>query len=234
MGEFFLLDQVFSQQLVGEVVKSDAVDEGVQCPANPEHQPWSDRALASRVNPHLEVEVRHNKRDHMMIWTRATRDCLVHTGLLTKMRSAGFTGYSVRPAIVRFRDGFVSYEYQRLGITGWGGLARTESGIQLVEQCSGCAKNRWSALIDPSRLIDRNQWNGEDFFIVWPLANYIFVSKRAADFLVSWKVRNCAIRDLSSTCGDELFGGNDFRAGSLAGVLPSELALKFGKPLGLA
>jgi len=191
MSEFFWLDHGSSEQLRGQILKSDAIDERVQCPVSPDHLPRSDRALASRVNPHLDVEVRHSKRDLMMIWAGIAH-CLVHTELLAEIRSAGFTGYSVRPATVRFRDGFLSHEYQRLGIRGWGGLARPESGVKQVGDCKGCLHRRWSAVLDPTQLIDRNQWNGDDCFIVWPLPNFIFVSKRLAEFLISSKVRSCA------------------------------------------
>jgi hypothetical protein len=231
MREFFCLDSPESEQLIGKVVKSTQMRERASCPIDPDHQFLSDRARISYFNRELQVTVKHNKRDHMMIWAGVPEQCLVHTQLIREMESAGFTGFSCRPATVRFRDGFVTDDYCRLAVSGWGGLARPESGIHLVEACSGCLNKRWTPLADSSQLIDESQWTGEDVFIVWPLANYTFVTARVAELLRSSNVKSCTLRTLEP--GGSFAGRDDFRTGSLAGSMPLELAQKFGSPLGI-
>src|SRR5947209_311907 len=149
MSEFFCLDDVYSIQRLATVMSSDEVDERVLCPVNPEHQSWSLRARASRISPQVTVEVRHNKRDDRIIWSFGHDHCIFHKQIVAEMESLGFTGCSSRPAKVRFRDGVLSDEYQLVRATGWGGIARPESGIQLIEDCPGCDNRRYSNLADP-------------------------------------------------------------------------------------
>jgi hypothetical protein len=184
--------------LIGKVVKSTGIDERVLCPVNRQHQRWSQRALITRFNEELDVVVKHNKRDHMMIWAGVPEKCFVHIRLLEEIGSAGFTGFSSQLATVRFRDGFLSNEYRRLVVTGWGGLARPESGIRLVEHCPGCIHKRWTPLSDPSQLIDTSQWTGEDFFIVWPLPAWTFVTESVAEFLRSSKIKELHYQEIGT------------------------------------
>ena len=87
---------------------------------------------------------------------------------------------------------------------------------------------------DPSQLIDEDQWTGEDFFIVWPMPGYIFVMQRVVEVFQAANVKSCRIRKLESGLRGESFSGTDsFRTESLAVFLPVDLAIKYGKPLGI-
>lgn len=235
MDEFFCLDSIFSEQLLAKVIASDMLDERVQCPIDPAHQLWSPRAQASRVNPEIHVEVRHSRRDQSMIWTWTGRHCLLHNNVLAQMATRGFTGYESRRAWVRFRDGRLSDEYHRIAVRGWGGTARPESGVRIAEGCIGCLRKRYTPLLDPTQLINRSSWTGEDFFIVWPLANYIFVTRRVVEFLRETSVKSCEIRSLTAESRERPFTGTDgFIVTGLANVLPEELAIRYGRHLGIA
>jgi hypothetical protein len=139
MSEFWCLDTGYSIQRLATVVSSDVIDERVFCPVNPrpEHQSWTPRALASLISPQVTVEVRHNKRDRRIIWSFGHDHCIFHEQVVRDMQRQGFNGFSARSAKVRFCDGILSDEYQRVRVTGWGGVARVESGIRLLADCPG-------------------------------------------------------------------------------------------------
>jgi hypothetical protein len=204
----------------------------VRCPADSEHQPFTRRALEKFQCAQVDVEVSHSKRDEPVIWTTPFPRCLVHSSFAADMRSQGFTGFRLRPATVRFRDGFLSRDYKRLEVTGWGGLAHPSSGIRLVRSCTGCDLREYSGLKNPKRLVDVKQWAGDDFFIVWPLEWRIVVTGRVAEYFQSAKVRSCEIRPLAAPPSARELGRweSGCSVGSLAGVFPKALAVKYRRP----
>src|SRR5439155_971851 len=180
----------------------------------------------------LALQVKHNKRDELIIWTWIPgRESIVHHKVLAEFERRGFTGYRLRPATVRFRDGQVSNDYQELIVTGWAGIARPESGIRVVKSCPGCLWKEYSGLTDAEELIDWNQWTGEDFFIVWPMPNQIMITERVADFLLSHHVKSFEFLDLESV--DPLIRNSGFTVAQLSDGFPEDLAVKYGRPLGL-
>jgi hypothetical protein len=232
MSEFFFLHEPGSERLRAKGLWSGGPVEWVACPATPVHPRQNGPTRADLVP--LEVEVKHNDRRETMIWTfaRLRRNCLIHNSLLAEMVSRHFTGFTLRPATVRFRDGFHSQEYKQLIVTGWGGLARPESGIRLVDSCPGCLYKEYSPLIDPSRLLDPSQWSGEDFFKVWPLVGYILVTRKVTEFLATEKIRSYSAYGPAEAVA--IAGGVGITVGSLADNFPEDLALKYGRPLGIA
>jgi hypothetical protein len=177
----------------------------------------------------LAQQVDHNDRNQLMTWSGpgSHAGCLVHEGLLEEFESRGLTGYRTQPATLRFRDGRVTQEYRELVVTGWGGMAHPASGIQVVEHCPSCRWKRYSPLRCAELLVDWKQWNGEDFFIVWPLPGYTLITGRVADLLLSHDVHSFELAGLDNA------GRFGFSVGRLSGFLPLDLALKFGAPLGL-
>src|SRR5262249_44338572 len=119
----------------------------------------------------LAFEVKHNQRDQWLVFG-LFEGIVIHRNLVDEFERRGFTGYRLRPATVRFPDGYLSHDYSELVVTGWAGVAPPESGIELIEACGGCGYKKYSSLKNPERLIDWSQWTGEDFFIVWPLPGY--------------------------------------------------------------
>ena len=189
----------------------------------------SDHLDGSRRVSELILTVKHNRRDEMIIWWLS--GCVVHERLLAQFEQQGFTGFRVRQATVRFRDGTMSREYRELIVTGWAGIARTESGVRVVESCSACHYKRYSGFTDVEQLIDWEQWTGEDFFMVWPLPLFILVTERVASWLLSHKVKSLTLAGLHDL--DPGVVGFGFTVGRLSDFLPEDLALRYGKPLGL-
>jgi hypothetical protein len=162
---------------------------------------------------------------------------VVHNSITTEFRNRGFTGYRLRPATVRFRDGTVSQEYSELLVTGWAGIARPECGIRLAESCPGCPYKKYTALKDSDQLIDWSEGTGEDFFIVWPLPMFTLVTRRVADALQSLRVKSYQLGTLRALerrfIPDLLTSAAGFTVGALSQFMPDDVAIKYGKALGL-
>lgn len=62
-------------------------------------------------------------------------------------------------------------------VTGWGGRAGKESGIEVLEECPGCKRRIFSGYEEPAKLFNIDEWDGSDIFIIWPMPSYIFVTK---------------------------------------------------------
>jgi hypothetical protein len=232
MTEFFLLKWEYSERLLAEWWY-DISAARTQCTVNPEeHAPMTRRSLENLWGARIDAQVSHDKRDEPVIWTTPFPRCLVHDRFAAELRSLCFKGLRFGPATVRFRNGFVSDEYKRLVVTGWAGIAHPESGVRLLKCCSGCAVREYSPLTKPSRIVDVEQWQGDDFFLVWPLLDYVFVTGRAAECFQSVRVRGCSVRALKLTATkEEIFGwGDGFTVTGLAGALPKILAAKYRRP----
>ena len=231
MSEFFCLSYEYSESLMARKLPSGVPIEIVRCPVNSQHWSTGKQRLDALRGAPLSGEVKHNKRDEMMIWVQVSGECLVHDRVTSEMRLRGFTGLELGPATIRFRDGQVSSDYKRLDIRGWGGQAHPESGVRLVEKCPACPVKSYGKLIDATRLIDESQWSGEDFFMVWPLYSYIFVTKRVVEYLESAKVRSYKIYRVEELAGAA--GKWGFGVRSLKEYLPDDLAERYGGPLGI-
>jgi|SRR5271157_1167295 len=225
---FCLLERVYSERLLASWWYEFPEDRA-QCSVNPGHQPLTRRALEKFQTAQVNAEVNHNRRDEPVIWTSPFPRCLVHSTFAAEMRSRGYTGYTFRSATVRFRDGYLSHDYRRLVVTGWGGLARPSSGIRIRNLCSGCDVREYSPLTDPKLLVDIKQWDGSDFFVVWPLSESIVVTQRVATLFQSAKLRSCAIRPLlAPPSAREIWQWKDgLTVIGLAAVFPKALAAKY-------
>ena len=158
----------------------------------------------------------------------------IHERLLEEFEKEGFTGYRVKPATVRFRDGLTSTEYRELIVTGWAGIALPESGVQLVQSCAGCPYKEYSAITNYEKVVDWSQWTGEDFFIVWPMAAYKLVTERVAMWLLARNVKSVRLEGgFTEREGQPIISRLGFTVGGLSDYLPEDLALKYGKPLGI-
>src|SRR5262245_3849532 len=76
-----------------------------------------------------------------------------------------------------------SPKLSELVLTGWAGNASAESGVTLTRYESCCGHITYSGVRSVDKLIDGGQWDGSDFFIVWPMPKFILITQRVADFL---------------------------------------------------
>jgi len=98
-GYLFRLKYPDHERLKADTLKG-SVDtfEKISCPIT-----W-DHLDGYRRTSELAVQVKHNRRNEMMIWTWLS-ECLIHRELIEGFRQRGITGYRLRPAIVDFAMG---------------------------------------------------------------------------------------------------------------------------------
>ncbi|MGA8087633.1 MAG: hypothetical protein WCA10_10020 [Terracidiphilus sp.] len=225
MMPFFNLTYPHSQGLLADNNKSQGERERIPCPITTKH--WDGHR---RISP-LYLEVKHNRRDELMIWGAGLG---IHEQILGEFKKEGFTGYRVAPASVRFRDGSISTEYQELIVTGWAGMASPESGLRLTMSCPACHYKEYSPITNYDKVIDWNQWTGDDFFVVHPIEWYKLCTERVAQWLLARKVKTFRLEEgFAERARDSLVSKFGFSSGRLTNYLPEDLAIKYGKPLGL-
>jgi hypothetical protein len=104
--------------------------------------------------------------------------------LLKKFISKKFTGYEIKKIKTHFDNYNANkLQFHELVITGTAGDASERSGVYLMDYCKHCRASEFSAPTNLSDLVDEKEWDGSDFFIVWPLTKYIIISSRVAKFL---------------------------------------------------
>lgn len=182
------------------------------------------------------------------VWTWHS-ECLIRDHVLAAFREQGFTGFDVRSVAARYKrrgdrrdpcDDNPGVETRvasqtevprlwELVVTGWGGAAPPESGVHLASTCDACGLLVYSGITDPQRLIDASQWDGSDFFMVWPLPLYIFVTDRVAEFIERRRFRGAQLRPLAELRRTT----NGFGPGRLSLWMPDERARLLGEPLGI-
>ena len=187
MVECFGLSAIQSRWL--RATNTNADGQVSVCPVNREHRTWNPTGD--------DVELRHSKRDQWLI-SSTSDGFLVHARLAEEFEKRGFTGYTLRPATVRFRDGDLSRDYWRFVVTGSAGVASPDSGMELLEACPGCEYRRFGPLKHPEKLIDWTQWTGADFFTVEPYRNRILITKRVADVLEELRVKSYQLESLQT------------------------------------
>jgi hypothetical protein len=90
------------------------------------------------------------------VWTWQS-ECMVQERTLEILRSEGLTGFEVKPVNARFRKSHKQPpKLWELQVTGWAGMAKSESGIHLNEatSCSVCGYLDYTGLQNPEELID--------------------------------------------------------------------------------
>jgi hypothetical protein len=158
--------------------------ETVTCPADPGIEWHGKRFSGAHQRPGRRLNdlavVLSNNPPEDFVWTWYG-ECLLQDHLLGLLRQQGFSGFEVKPVIARFEHS--SERWPRLWeliLTGWAGMAKPESGIRLdeTESCMICGNLRYTGLTDAAQLIDESKWDGSDFFMVWPMPKFVFVTER--------------------------------------------------------
>jgi len=198
--------------------------EKVVCPIEKGHQRGGKRLT------NLSIALRGGAVEDF-VWTWLS-ECLLQERVLELFRTNGFTGFDVKPVKAKFKHAS-DHDPPRLSeliVTGWAGMASAESGIKLTKECPACGLLRYSRCENPGKLIDVSQWDGSDFFMVWPLPKFIFVTERVAK----------AIRDNQLTGAvlerpaDLSFGmAPGFGPGRLSYRMPEQRARELGGALGI-
>ena len=143
------------------------------------------------------------------VWTWDS-ELLVQDESLNILRKAGLSGFEPKPAKVHLAKGRrAAPKLWELRVFGWGGFAGAGSGVHLIESCEECGYQLYSCFKKSSLLLDRQQWDGSDFFIVWPLPRFIFVTDRVAEVLRRHKLSGMKLQPLEKMkCQGTLSPGN--------------------------
>jgi hypothetical protein len=176
LDDFFWLDPLGVAESDLAIVDDGMSYEEIQCPADVGH-----RRPGRRIGP-LRV-VLQSKTMADFVWT-GEGDLLVNDRVRKALASNEFTGYELYRAVVREDEGSaIDPSLWEVVVKGSAGFASPESGVRVVDGCSVCGHVTYSVPTDMHKLILRSAWDGSDFFLVWPLPRYIFVSRRVASLL---------------------------------------------------
>ena len=207
-----------------EWVDGEIETEKIICPVNAGHQRGGKR-LAN-----LSVALRGRGIEDF-VWTWLS-ECLLQDRVLQLFQRSGFTGYEVKPAKVQFKHA-AEHEPPRLSeliVTGWAGMASGESGIKLTKECRSCGLLRYSRCDNPGKLIEVSQWDGSDFFMVWPLPKFIFVTERVVQAIRDSRLTGAVLERQANMS----FGMSPgFGPGRLSYWMPEDRARKLGAALGI-
>ena len=126
-------------------------------------------------------------------------DLIVTNDVKTVLIEAGFTG-------VRFRQvNFFSSSKSPFGrdsveleVIGWGGRARKESGIEILEECPGCRRREYLGYEHPSMLFNASEWDGSDVFMIWPMPRVIFITDTVRRSILNWKFSGVKFVEISA------------------------------------
>lgn len=194
----------------------------VCCAVNSGHQRAGKRLTS------LEVVLKEEPLDFLWTWNS---ELLLRSRVVDLLRSLDFTGFELRPAKARFeaenKEPPLLWE---LSVIGWGGVARQESGIRLDEaqSCPTCGLLVYTALRWPDRLFDEVSWDGSDFFMIWPLPQYVFLTERVANALRDNELTGAVVRPLTAV---KTSGG--FTPGRLSYWMSDERAQYLGARIGI-
>ncbi len=221
-SKFWCLRSPDSTVRLADWAKGEVETETVICPVNDGHQREGKRLT------NLSITLpRYAVQDFVWVWGS---ECLVQDSVLELLKGNSFTGFEVKPVKARFkRPNSEPPRLWELVVTGWAGMAPPESGIRLVEQCEDCGDIVYSACENPSALIDVSQWDGSDFFMVWPLPLFIFVTDRVAQLIRDNRLTGAVLKQPTDL---DLSGG--FGPGRLSYWMPAQRARELGAAMGIA
>ncbi len=159
--------------------------ESITCSVHEDH-----RRAGKRIGD-LRVDLPSSKVPHFI--ATILGDWIITDEVAKLFEGAGFTGYELKPVTVdKVRRGNKQEVPQlwELIITGLGGDAHPKSGINLKYECSACGYSKYSGFTK-GLYIDATQWDGSDFFYVWPLPKFVIVAERVKKYIESHKLKNC-------------------------------------------
>jgi hypothetical protein len=209
----------------------------IECPVNEGHQ----RRGARKGN----LVILFPSKIGDVVWTWYS-DMLINDRVKHLFEKAGFTGFELKPVSI---GGIVKNQrknklieakdnigiFWEMVITGWGGLAHPESGIQFLEtqSCKHCGYLVYSHFKDTANMIDITQWDGSDFFMIWPLPKFIFVTERVADCIRKHKLKDCNLIPLEKIPLKDKDLFKTLSPGRLSYYMPGERAHLLGDSLGI-
>jgi hypothetical protein len=166
-----------------------------------------------------------------IVWTWQS-ECLIRDSVLRLFRREAFSGFDIKPVRVRFKSGRGEPPaLWELVLTGWGGIARPESGIKRTYFCEACKHVQYSGLVNSEYLFDETQWDGSDFFMVWPMPRFILITQRVANCILDHRLSGAVIKHVQELSG---VGKDGFSCGRLSYWMPESRARLLGETCKIA
>lgn len=212
---------------------------------NPETDEFDSSMIRESI---LEVEFT-SKRFRDFEWAEY-RHCLVNERTANILADEGFTGYILKPVISRMKIIKKGYDsryddednpgfhpkqvenikipkYWELSVTGWGGVALPSSGISRIPGTDEWTENNYKW----EKAIDKKQWDGSDFFFIWPYPLFIMITDRVAKAISKNKLKGSRVISLPDyTKEEESSFVKGASPGRLHQYLPEDRARKYGEP----
>jgi hypothetical protein len=159
-------------------------------------------------------------------------ECLIQERVKRIFEEERLTGFITLPAKARVEKTGMPLDVSELMITGWGGMAPPASGIREVERCQDCGHLVYSPIEEPRELINPKNWDGSDFFMIWPLPRFHFVTERVVEVCKKHGVSGVTFeRNFPTRSGRIKSSG--YTPGRLSYYMPTERAHALGDPLGI-
>ena len=194
--------------------------EKIVCPIFPGH-----RRPGRRLSPLNIIVPCQSPPDVVFTWMSAI---LIQDRVKEIFGGEQLTGFATRPAVAKLRKTAAAVPVSELVVVGWGGTAQAASGIREVGRCAGCGHLTYSGLEEPSVLINPKNWDGSDFFVIWPLPMFRFVTQKVVDVCKKHHITGVTFeRNFPSSAG----GG--FSPGRLSYYMPVQRAHELGEELGI-
>jgi hypothetical protein len=214
IGDFWLLCDPYSS----EPIDSDGPSEPIFCEADPGHK------RAGRPRPE-KVTIPTRPTDDF-VWDWASELFLSEPALRVLVQNR-ITGFETRPVDVVWSRPTTETPPKlfELVITGWGGKASPQSGLKIMKYCPSC-RHRVYSVSEPRRIIDPAMWDGSDFFMVWPLPRYRFVSDRLAKLIREARFSGLALVRAADV---PMRPGATATPGPLTDWMPQQRALELAK-----
>lgn len=143
------------------------------------------------------------------------------------------TGFELRD-VVDMRLGFEhapeDRAYKQLVVLGWGGLPSEDSGVKRID--SELGEFCFSRCTNPSKLLDCAQWDGTDFFRIWPIGT--FITERVYSILSENHIKYVSMKAIETLDEEPMSDGvTTFIGMPLRLLFPDDRAKEIGQPLGI-
>jgi hypothetical protein len=223
IARFYLMHEPKRNKCVADINESAPYKmEKIRCPINP-----TGHSRGRRSSP-LDMVVPCDPAPEVIFTWMS--ECLIQEPVRVLFESEGLTGFSTLPARAQTKKTGAAIPVYELALTGWGGMAPTASGIREVARCNGCGHLRYSHLEAPEKLIDPKNWDGSDFFMIWPLPRFRFVTERVVETCQKYGITGVAFTQNWLTTRSASAG---YSPGRLSYYMPRKRAHLLGGAYGI-
>lgn len=150
----------------------------------------SDHYYSKRNHNLLSVVLKSRKRGDFM--GTVYSDILITDKVAKIFEENGFTGYTLRE--VEVTNGTLDSKLWEIVVTGKKGQPDPRCGMILKNWCRGCGRAYYQMYSNEIGLVvDERSWNGNDFFTIIPLPNFILVTERVKRVIEKHNLKGATI-----------------------------------------